>query len=103
MIFVSGLGSYPTLGFKTASIPLIAISPGGSRLGSTRKSPSGFARGAFARRDSYFAAMSSLTRWKNRARPVIRRTTFTACASGNLNAAFNSVAIASLSLPDKNR
>jgi hypothetical protein len=71
---------------------------------STRKSPpgrpEGLLRGGIA---AYFAAMSSLTRWKNRARPVIRRTIFTACVSGSLNAALSSAAIASLSLPDRNR
>jgi hypothetical protein len=72
--------------------------------GSTRKSPSGSPKGPLRGRIvAYFAAISSLTRWKNRARPVIRRTIFTACASGNLNAALSSAAIASLSLPDRNR
>jgi hypothetical protein len=51
---------------------------------------------------AYFAAIGSPTRWKNRTRPVIRRTIFAACVSGSLNAAFSSAAIASLSLPDRN-
>jgi hypothetical protein len=71
--------------------------------GSTRKSPSGSPEGLLRGRIvAYFAAMSSLTRWKNRARPVIRRTIFIACASGSLNADFSSAAIASLSVPDRN-
>jgi hypothetical protein len=71
---------------------------------STRKSPSGSPEGPLRGRVvAYFAAISSPTRWKNRARPVIRRTIFTACASGSLNAVFISAVIASLSLPDKNR
>ena len=42
--------------------------------------------------DACFAAVSACARWKKRARPVIRRVIFSACASLSLNAAFSSLA-----------
>lgn len=73
-------------------------------LRSTRRSPSGAARGALAEEASrYLTAASDSARWKNRARPTIRRVTFVACVSESLNASFSSPSISSFPLPDRKR
>ena len=90
------------VGYPGAIRPL-ALTPVSGCLGAslvqTQESP----RGIDEDGRPYLGVASESARWKKRTRPVIRRTTFTACDSGSLNAVFSSAAISSLSFPDRNR
>jgi hypothetical protein len=72
--------------------------------GGHEKAPRGLPEGRWRRKwTRYLAVTSDSARWKNRARPTIRRTIFAACVSESLNADFNSPAISSLPFPDRNK
>lgn len=83
--------------------PVLAVSRAGLESNANTKKAPRFPEGPFLAVEGGYFFVSSSARWKNRARPVMRRVIFTACASGSLNAAFSSVAIVSLSLPVRNR
>jgi hypothetical protein len=77
-----------------------AVLVSGRHENAPRAIPEGPLRQSWIR---YLAVTSDSARWKNRARPTIRRTIFAACVAESLNADFNSAAISSFPLPDRNR